>query len=218
MHLRLHARLGLPGRGRPDAPADRAARDAARDAERQRPIVRPTRSKRSSAGSSPCSPTPASRSLVLTRQKVAVPRRSRRRGVARGAYVLRDTEGDARPDPDRDRLGSLARARRRAACSATSGLAARVVSMPCWELFDRARPGVSRQRAAAGGRSARCRSKPARRSAGTAGSATAASRSGSTTSARRRRPRRSPRTSASRPSTSPTSPPACWPAFALTPR
>ena len=35
-HLRLHARLDRRGRGRPDAPADRAARGAARDPQHQR--------------------------------------------------------------------------------------------------------------------------------------------------------------------------------------
>ena len=57
--LRLHARLGVLGRGRPDAPADRAARDAARDAERASTSGRPTRSRRSKRGSTRCSPRPA---------------------------------------------------------------------------------------------------------------------------------------------------------------
>ena len=39
VHLRLHPRLGVLGRRRPDAPTDRAARDAARDAQRHRPAA-----------------------------------------------------------------------------------------------------------------------------------------------------------------------------------
>jgi transketolase len=58
-------------------------------------------------------------------------------GVARGAYVLMDAEGG---DPDVLLLATgsevqLALAAREEL--AGSGLRARVVSMPCWELFDR---------------------------------------------------------------------------------
>ena len=78
------------------------------------------------------------------------------------------------------------------------GIPARVVSLPCWERFERA----GRRPTATPSCRATCRpaspSRPACRSAGIAGSATRARSSGSTTSARRRRPGRSSRSSGSR--------------------
>ncbi len=58
-------------------------------------------------------------------------------GVARGAYVLADAPG-ARPDVILLATGSeVALAVGARAELAGEGIAARVVSMPCWELFDR---------------------------------------------------------------------------------
>ena len=54
------------------------------------------------------------------------------------------------------------------------GIGARVVSLPCWELFDRQDQAVPRRGAAAGGHAPGSRSRRPRRSAGTATSATAA--------------------------------------------
>jgi transketolase len=80
--------------------------------------------------------------MVLTRQ--AVPTFDRTRlasadGVARGAYVLAEADGgDGTPDVLLLSSGSevaLALAAREEL--AAEGIAARVVSMPCWELFDR---------------------------------------------------------------------------------
>lgn len=77
--------------------------------------------------------------LVLSRQ--AVPTLDRTNlgpasGVARGAYVLADTPGT--PDVLLLATGSeVALALRAREELAAEGIAARVVSMPCWELFDR---------------------------------------------------------------------------------
>ncbi len=77
--------------------------------------------------------------LVLTRQNVPILDRSKyapAEGVRRGGYVLADGERRARADPDRDRQRGLAGARR-ARGAGGEGIGSRVVSLPCWELFDR---------------------------------------------------------------------------------
>ncbi|HLN06856.1 MAG TPA: transketolase C-terminal domain-containing protein, partial [Acidimicrobiales bacterium] len=78
--------------------------------------------------------------LILSRQSLPTFDRSMvapASGVAKGAYVLADTDGDP-PDVLLLATGSevqLAMAARQEL--AEDGIAARVVSMPCWELFDR---------------------------------------------------------------------------------
>ena len=78
--------------------------------------------------------------LILSRQALPTLDRSQlaaASGVARGAYVLADA-ADGKPDVILLATGSevqLALAARDEL--AAEGLAARVVSMPCWELFDR---------------------------------------------------------------------------------
>jgi transketolase len=75
--------------------------------------------------------------LVLSRQKVPVldATADRHDDVARGAYVLRDTDGE----PDVVLIGTGSEV---AVCLAAADLlsaddvAARVVSMPCWDLFE----------------------------------------------------------------------------------
>ncbi|HET7571729.1 MAG TPA: transketolase [Gaiellaceae bacterium] len=77
--------------------------------------------------------------LALTRQKVPTLAETKRDGVARGAYVLWESEGsDGLPDLLLLATGSevhvaLDAGRRLAAEHGTS---VRVVSMPCWELFE----------------------------------------------------------------------------------
>ena len=72
--------------------------------------------------------------LVLSRQALPTVDRSvgsARSGVAKGAYVLVDTDGEPDVDPHRDRLEvSLALQARDEL--AAEGIGARVVSMPCW--------------------------------------------------------------------------------------
>ena len=97
--LRLHARLDRARRGRPDAPADRAAGGAAGDAgaasrqarrrQRDRARVALTRSRR------PTSPT----ALVLSRQGLPTwnPAAIPDDAIERGAYVLRDSYRRAGP-------------------------------------------------------------------------------------------------------------------------
>jgi transketolase len=76
--------------------------------------------------------------LVLTRQKLAVLDRSEltaARGLRRGAYVLRPTEGT--PDVILIGTGSEVHPALGAAeALAADGIAAQVVSMPSWELFE----------------------------------------------------------------------------------
>jgi transketolase len=78
--------------------------------------------------------------MVLTRQAVPTFDRSTlgaAAGVARGAYVLADA-GDGTPDVLLLASGSeVALALSAHEELAAEGIAARVVSMPCWELFDR---------------------------------------------------------------------------------
>ena len=77
--------------------------------------------------------------LALTRQGTPVFReRDRvRAGTPRGAYVLDDPPDGAAPDVILIATGSeVAPARDAAAILADQGLAARVVSMPSWELFE----------------------------------------------------------------------------------
>ncbi|TDI34677.1 MAG: transketolase [Acidobacteria bacterium] len=78
--------------------------------------------------------------LVLTRQKIATFDREEpgsARGTRRGAYVLADAEGEGLPDAILMATGSevtLALAARD--LLSQSGVRVRVVSMPCWELFE----------------------------------------------------------------------------------
>ena len=111
-------------------------------------------------------------------------------GLERGAYALWDSgDGDAGPDPDRDRLrGRRSRSKRRGSSRPRTAPSVRVVSMPCWELFE-AQPSDYRDEvlpprrdgarlAVEAGRRARLAALGRRR---------AATRSRSTASARRRR-------------------------------
>ena len=138
---RLHARLHRGRRGRPDAPAGRAPRLAARDPGPARvPARRRERGRRDLAVSWP-------RSSASRRSSSSRARRCRRStarpsgaGVGRRPGRLRPRRcrgRRARRHPDRDRIGGRARARPRATSWPRDGIGARVVSMPCWELFDR---------------------------------------------------------------------------------
>jgi transketolase len=77
--------------------------------------------------------------LILTRQNVPVLDRAGAApggGVARGAYVLADAPG-GKPDLILIATGSeVAVALAAQKALAEKGVAARVVSMPCWDLFD----------------------------------------------------------------------------------
>ncbi len=77
--------------------------------------------------------------LALTRQKLPVLEGTAERaldGVARGGYVLREAEGGS-PDVILIGTGSeLQLAVGAAEALAGDGIAARVVSLPCWELFE----------------------------------------------------------------------------------
>jgi transketolase len=80
--------------------------------------------------------------LSLTRQKLPVltaTAEKARQGVARGGYVLRDASGDAaRPDLVLIGTGSeLQLVAGAADLLEAQGIRTRVVSLPCWERFDR---------------------------------------------------------------------------------
>ena len=81
--------------------------------------------------------------LSLTRQKLPVlegTAEMARDGVRRGGYVLRDAKGGAAGEPDVILIGTgseLQLAVAAADALAADGIAARVVSLPCWELFEK---------------------------------------------------------------------------------
>ena len=99
--LRLDARLGRPGRGRPDPPADRALRGAARDAQ---PVVHATRrrqrDRRRLAAGHRAARRAGRRWPSLARSCRSCPARRSWPPTAlrRGGYVLADaTDDDGRP-------------------------------------------------------------------------------------------------------------------------
>ena len=79
--------------------------------------------------------------LVLTRQNVPVLDRSKyasAEGLRRGGYVLADAGGDGAPELILIATGSeVALALAAHEELAAEGVRSRVVSLPCWELFDR---------------------------------------------------------------------------------
>ena len=92
--------------------------------------------------------------LVLTRQDVPVLDRSKyasAEGLRRGGYVLADAEG-GEPEVILIATGSdVALAVAAHEELSGEGIASRVVSLPCWELFDREDDGLPRRGAAAVG-------------------------------------------------------------------
>jgi transketolase len=80
--------------------------------------------------------------LSLTRQKLPVlpgTAEKARQGVARGGYVLRDASGDA-AQPDLILIGTGSELQLVAGAAdllEAQGIRTRVVSLPCWERFDR---------------------------------------------------------------------------------
>src|SRR5690606_12503521 len=79
--------------------------------------------------------------LVLTRQKVPNLDRGRyspASGLRKGAYVLSETGGGKKPQAILIATGSeVSLALKAQEQLDKEGIATRVVSMPCWELFDR---------------------------------------------------------------------------------
>jgi transketolase len=75
--------------------------------------------------------------LALSRQKLPVLEGTRREGVARGAYVVWEADENGLPDLILIATGSEVSLSVDAAKQlAEQGVQVRVVSMPCWELFD----------------------------------------------------------------------------------
>ncbi len=102
--------------------------------------------------------------------------RTRADGVARGAYVLVDEDGDdRRPRAHRHRVPRCPCASARVSCSRRAGISARVVSMPSWDLFE-AQPDDYRVDGAAA-RRADARGRGRRRASAGRGTPTTSSRS-----------------------------------------
>ena len=125
--LRVHARLDRPGRGRPDAPVDRARGEPAADpAARRLAALRHGRDRGRVGGGDRAPPT-ARPSLLFTRQNVPFAdarRGAGRRDPPRRLRAGRLGRGDgARARRHRHRLGGGARARARATALAAEGIA-----------------------------------------------------------------------------------------------
>ena len=137
--LRLHPRLDRPRRGRPDPPADRAARRAARDAQHHghpRPPT-PTRPRSRGAYASPAQRRPPCSSLSRQGAADAGPGELSPTTRSSAAPTCCATLRAAPPDliliAHRHRGPDLPGRRRR--CWRPTGSPARVVSMPCMERF-----------------------------------------------------------------------------------
>ena len=103
-------------------PPGRRQRDRRGLARRDRAPARPD-----GAGAHPAEPADPGRDRASARAE----------GVPRGGYVLaRSAGGEPEVDPDRHRLGGLGRPSKPARRWRARASAARVVSMPSWELFD----------------------------------------------------------------------------------
>ena len=138
--LRVDARLGRRRRGRPDAPADRAARVAAGDA---RPAGDPARRRQRGRGRVAASTSTATGPTALLlhppegpgarrHRRAGAGRRAARRVRARRRAPTRPTSCSSAPAP-RSRCAVEAGATQLAA----RGIACAVVSMPSWDLFER---------------------------------------------------------------------------------
>ena len=141
--------------------------------------------------------------LVFSRQNLAHQHRTDEQlaAIARGGYVLADP-GSAKFDAILIATGSEVDLAMQAMRKlADEGIAVRVVSMPCTNVFD-AQPVEYRESVLPAGAASASRSKPASPISGASTSASTARSSASTRSARRRRPKRCSSTSGSRSSTS----------------
>ena len=140
-------------RGRAHPPADRAARLRCGPCPGCASSGRPTPTRRRMRGGSRSTATARRRSSSAARTSRcsrAPPRPLD--GVATGAYVLVDTDEDPDLVLHRHRERGAACASRPRPLLAADGITARVVSMPCWELFgeqddDYQRRGAPRRRA-----------------------------------------------------------------------
>ena len=130
-------RLDRPRRGRPDPPAGRASGLACGRCPTSTSSARPTRWRPPSAGSWRWTPKTTPSVMALSRQKTAGVRGDAGENLsARGAYQLA-AAGQPRPGDDlRHRHGGSARAGRPRPCLRPKASATRVVSVPCFELFE----------------------------------------------------------------------------------
>ena len=131
-------RFHRPGRGRPDPPAGRAPGLAARHAEPAGVPPRRRRSRPPNAGARRWRTARRRRSMALSRQKTrrrCATDAATRTCSARGAYELAAAEGDAQvtlfASGTEVAIAMAAREQLQAKASRP-----RVVSTPCWELFE----------------------------------------------------------------------------------
>ena len=172
--LRVHARLDRPRRGRPDAPADRAARGAARDAEPQRRPARGLQRDRAGLALRADADRDADRARALAPGRCRCGTRPACPATRSSAAPTCSRDADGDPDADPDGLGLRGPRRRRRArsCSRPTGVAraAREHAVPG------PLRGAGRRTTATACCRRRCapasRSRRPARSAGTAGSAT----------------------------------------------
>ena len=152
-----------PRRGRPDASAGRASRRAARHPEPAACSARATRSRPPSAGSSRCEATrpPERAGADAAEPAAAAPATSTSDNrCAAGAYeIVAGRRQGARCRSSPPARKSRSRSRRRS-CSPRKGVAARVVSVPCFELL-LASAGRRRAAPSSATRRSRSASKPA---------------------------------------------------------
>ncbi len=159
-HLRADARLDRSRRGRPHAPADRAPREPAPDAEhatsggRAIPSRPPSRGPRRSSGArarrASCSRGRICRTCRARRSK------SRRSRAAATSSAVAPRRRRSRSSPRAPSCSSRSAPHSELA---KSGVAVRVVSMPCTQAFDRAVRRIPQSRVAAERCAARRRSR-----------------------------------------------------------
>ena len=213
--LHLDPRLHRPGRGRTDPPADRAPRRPPDHPRAWTWSGRPTPTRPRPAGRRCCGTRTARPALILTRQALPIVPRGEdgfadTSGVAKGGYVLRDSEGD----PDVILIGTGSEVQY--AVEAQRLLADEGISRPGGldalpGVVRRAGPGLPRLGHPARQSRPGSASRPAWPAAGGTSSATPAGSSASTTTAPARRAPSSSRSSASAPRRSSRPPRRAWP-------
>jgi len=108
-------------------------------------VFRPADATETAAAFREAVEAPGPSALILSRQAVPVLEGTSADGVAEGAYIVHDV---AHGNPDVVLIGTgseLQLCLEAARLLAGEGIGARVVSMPCWELFEDADPGYQEE-------------------------------------------------------------------------
>ena len=139
LDLRVHPRLDRPGRGRPHPPADRAAGRACARCRTSTWCARPGANETALAWRFALEQTETPTAMALSRQGLPTwnPAGVPDDAIDRGAYVLRESYKD--PEPDlvliATGLGGAPVQRGAPTCWRPTGMATRVVSVPCMDRF-----------------------------------------------------------------------------------